>query len=99
MTFLSILPKTFFGLIFSSDVSDEVLLSYQENLLKEIDFLVIYGNLSLIESYSIPVLRRKLFINNYTYFKELEEKEMKKRTGEIDTPNDYRPNFDKMNFK
>lgn len=94
-----ILPKTFFGLIFSSDVSDEVLLSYQENLLKEIDFLVIYGSLSLIEAYSIPVLRRKLFINNYTYFKELEEKEMKKRTGDVsDTPS-YQPNFDKMSFR
>lgn len=94
-----ILPKTFFGLIFSSDVSDEVLLSYQENLLKEIDFLVIYGSLSLIEAYSIPVLRRKLFINNYTYFKELEEKEMKKRTGETtDTPS-HQPNFEKMSFR
>lgn len=67
--------------------------------MKEIDFLVIYGGLSLIEAYTIPVIRRKLFINNYTYFKDLEEKEMKKRTGEtVDTPS-HQPNFNKMNFK
>lgn len=67
--------------------------------MKELDFLVIYGGLTLTEAYLVPVLRRKIFINNYTYFKEIEEKEAKKRAGESDDNLSHQPNFDKMNFK
>jgi len=97
--FLWILTITFFGLIFNVDVNDEILLDYQENLLKEIDFLCIYGGLSLLESYSIPVIRRKIFINNFNYFKDLERKEVDKQMGKGDDGPSHRPNFDKVSFK
>ena len=91
--------KTFFGLIFSKDIDDEILLSYQENLLKEIDFLVIYGGLTLTEAYLVPVVRRKIFINNFTHFKSIEERESKKRADGIDDSVSHRPNFDNMKFQ
>ena len=72
------------------------MLNYQENLMKEIDFLVIYGRLTLTEAYSVPVVRREIFVNNYTYFKDLEKKSMDKSTKEMN--NTQNPNFNKMSF-
>lgn len=99
--FLWILTKTFFGLTFSVDVDDEILFKYQENLTQEIDFLTIYGGVSLLEAYSIPTVRRKIFINNYNYFKDIERKEMEKASGNnsSDSGPAHRPNFDKISFK
>lgn len=67
--------------------------------MKEIDFLVIYGGLTLTEAYLVPVVRRKIFINNFTHFKEIEEKESKKRMGDVGDAPTHRPNFEKMSFK
>lgn len=66
--------------------------------MKEIDFLVIYSGLSLTEAYALPTIRRKIFLNNYSYFKDIERKETEKVTNSSPQPQPN-PSFNKVKFK
>ncbi len=71
---------TFFGLIFNKDVEDSILLEYKDNLYKEVDLCIIYGRMSYTDAYNLPTIRRKIFINNFNYFKSLENQKIEEET-------------------
>jgi len=66
-------------------------LQYKDNLYKEVDLCTIYGRMPYSDSYNLPTVRRKIFINNFNYFKtlekEVENKEIKNNNRNLNKKN------------
>lgn len=86
--------KTFFGLIYSKEVNEEVLIQAKLNLFEELDFLTIYGKLSLKEAYLVPSVRRRIFLENLKKFKAEENRHIEESQSQ-----NKNANFNKMSFQ
>ena len=91
-----ILIQLSFGLSFNPDVSDDILLEVKAELYKEIDFLTIYANLSMVESYNMPTVRRKIFLANYSYYKT---KEKEQNDKQLESRGKQNYSFNKINVR